>query len=291
MPRPGPTLALLLSAASVTLAQAPPVGQPPPVGGQPAPVAPPAVGQQPAPAVPAALMAQLQQWQQVMQGAKNFATECTKTVQDTVGKRETRYKGAIWCMKPNLARVRLEKLPAPGQQANPNEFEAYICDGRAVFAYDGVAKTVTVHPIQNQGVGDNLLLEFMAGTMTADQVVKRFAVAELPGKANDPNYLYLDVQPLSPKDTAEFDKLTLVLIRPALAPAQAYLPRTAQIIRKRGQEIETWDFPQPVQNAPNVAANAFQYVPPDKSWKVQQAQQPPAAPQGQGQPPRVIRQN
>jgi hypothetical protein len=28
MPRPGPTLALLLSAASVTLAQAPPVGQP-----------------------------------------------------------------------------------------------------------------------------------------------------------------------------------------------------------------------------------------------------------------------
>lgn len=280
MTRTGLT-AVALSLGSLAIAQVPQPGGPLP---------PPVVGQPAAPPVAPAVMAELEAWWKVMNGAKSFAAECTKTVEDKVNKRDSRFKGSIWCMKPTLARVSLSKIPPPGQQPNPNDIEAYICDGKAIYAYDTPSRTVKVHALQNPGVGDNLLLEFMSGTITPQQVAARFQVAELPGKVGDPSYLYLDIQPRLAKDQMEFERMTLVLVRPALAPAQAYLPRIAQIVRKKGQEVETWDFPSPVLNSPSVTPAAFQFVNPGPDWKVERVQPPPAAAPGQPGAPRVVRQ-
>ena len=234
------------------------------------------------------LWAHLQQWEGVMKGAGNFVSENgTKTVRDAGRKTEKVYDATIWCMKPNLARMRLDRKPPAGQPQAVGEFETYICNGKSVFQYEGVEKTVTEYPLgAGGGVGDNLLLEFMSGSITALQAAQRFAIDW--ARKDDPNYLILDLYPMRDGDKEEFEKLTLVLIKPGLAAPLnqlAYLPRMANIHKPNNQVIETWDFPVPLVNARQgtgapITAKDFDYIPPDKGWKtVKAAGKQPARPQ------------
>jgi TIGR03009 family protein len=195
------------------------------------------------------------------------------------------------CLKPNMARMRLEGKPAPGQKADPNDYVAYICTGQEVYEYDGNAKVVTVYKLNNGGVGDNLILEFMSGALKARDVVQRFDLKLLK---QDQNYAYLEIKPRLPRDQAEFESMILVLFQPNLPQAGhlAYLPRTV-VMRKRDQE-ETWDFPQPTVGAQGITKDHFKFVPVPKElgWKTQQAQQPSAAGAATGTPtgqPRIAR--
>lgn len=95
-------------------------------------------------------------------------------------------------------------------------------------------------------------------------------------KPGDPTYLYLELLPLRPKDQAEFDKMTLVLVKPGLpgAPAkQAYLPRMAQLVKPPGRGVETWDFPDVQANPAKkdgtpIGAADFEPLDPGPGWKV-----------------------
>ncbi len=260
-------------------------------------VAPIAVGQAP-PAAPAAqpqpqqqpmnpvLWQHLQAWEKVMGGASNFVSEKGSKTEFEQAKNFTKtFEATIWCLKPNLARMRLDRLPLANQKPDPSDFETYICDGKAVFQYEGLTRTVTQYPLgPGGGVGDNLLLEFMSGSITARQAAQRFSIEW--DKPNDPTYLYLILTPLLDKDKAEFETLTLVLVRPGLpgvAGAQAYLPRVARLVKPKAQVIETWDFPNPMVNAvgPNgapIGAGQFQFVQPGQGWKVVNAAAKPPAP-------------
>lgn len=319
MTRAGLTLAAVL-AASPVLAQAPPAA--PPAGGNPIPTSPPAAPGAPiattpmapggAPASPPAaaggaplptpgappaaplapeLVAHLAGWEKVMQGAPSFYCKgVTKVHRNRITKKEVTSVGEIMCLKPNMARMRLEAKPAPGQKADPNEYTAYICTGQEVYEYDGAAKVVTVYKLNNGGVGDNLLLEFMAGALKAADVARRFDLKLLK---QDQNYAYLEIKPRLPRDQAEFETMILVLFLPNLPGAEqmAYLPRTV-VMRKRDQE-ETWDFPQPAVGAQGITKDHFKFVPVPKElgWKTQQAQQPSAAgaPGTPTSQPRVVR--
>jgi TIGR03009 family protein len=241
----------------------------------------------PTPEVDPLIKAHLANWEQVMQGIQNFAIEkCTLERKNLIRKQQTVLEGTIWCMKPNLARLNLTRPAAAGQKADPNDFTAYICDGKSVFEYDGGAKQRTEYKLTNGGVGDNLLLEFISGALKADNVLQRFAVTQL--RAEDPNYVFLEIKPLLAKDKVEFDSMILVLYHPnGAGKAFAYLPRTVVIRKSGGQEEETWDFSKPpVMNSNFIKPEHFQAVPPPKDWKIQQAQQaPPPVPAGQpGQP-------
>ena len=303
MTRAGLTLAAVL-AASPLLAQAPPAA--PPAGGIPVPTSPPAAppgapiattppmapGGTPtapggahlptpgagapagAPLAPE-LMAHLAGWEKVMQGAGNFyCKDVTKVHENRITKTKRTSVGEIMCLKPNMARMRLEGKPVPGQKADPNDYIAYICTGQEVYEYDGNAKVVTVYKLNNGGVGDNLILEFMAGALKAADVARRFDLKLLK---QDSNYVYLEIKPRLPRDQAEFETMILVLFKPNLPQAGhlAYLPRTV-VMRKRDQE-ETWDFPQPTVGAQGIVKEHFKFVPAPKDWKTQQAQQPSAA--------------
>jgi TIGR03009 family protein len=312
MTRAGLTLAAVLAAAPA-LAQAPP----PPPGGPAAPAQPgqpggahlPVPGSgapagagpggvpQPAAAPPAdpALMAHLTAWERVMQAATNFYCKDVTLVRKNLAlKREAAYTGEIMCLKPNMARMRIEKKPAPDQRPDPNDYTAYICTGKEVYEYDGMAKVVTEYKLHNGGVGDNLLLEFMSGALKADDVVQRF---DLKLVKQDANYLYLEIKPRLPRDKTEFDAMILVLFQPNLPNLErlAYLPRTVVIRKGNGQEEETWGFPNPAVSVPGISVDHFKFVPVPKEhgWKMQQAQQPsaggaPGTPAGQ---PRVARPN
>ncbi len=273
-------------------------------------VAPVAVGQVPPPAAPPAAQPQPQQklmdpalwqhllgWEKVMQGATNFVSEKgTKTEFDARNQSTKTFDTKIWCLKPNMASMRLTRVPLAGQKQDPNEFETYICDGRSVFQYEGVIKTVTEHPLGPAGgIGDNLLLEFMSGSISARQAAQRFSIEWV--KPDDPTYLILELTPLLGNDQKEFEKMTLVLVKPGLAAPLnqlAYLPRLTKVVKPNAQAIETWDFPMPLLNAAKgdgqlIVPADFKYVPPGKDWKVAKAAARPAAMPATG--PRVARPN
>jgi TIGR03009 family protein len=260
-----------------------PVGQPAgnriPIPGADAPAGLPAGG---LPQVDPKLLAHLTAWEAVQRGANNFYAEVTRTRKDMLLKKERVATGSVMCQKPNLARMRLETKPTAGQKPNPNDYEAYICTGKDIFLYDGMTTTVTAYPLRGNGVGDNLLLEFMSGMLKVNEVFQRF---DLKFLQEDKHYIYLEITAKQPKDKAEFQTMILVLHRPDIPNKAnlAYLPRTVVMRKNNGQEEETWDFPSPLINV-KIDPSSFQYVQPPAGWKVQQAQAPatPGTPPGSG---------
>jgi TIGR03009 family protein len=258
-----------------------PAGERVPVPGTPVAHAPQA---QPA-AVDAALFSHLQAWERVMQGTTNFHTECTRTTKDLLDKRETQATGRIICLKPNLAWMRIDQKPAPGKQPDPNDYMVWICTGRAVYEYDGKVKQVTEVLLPNGGVGDNLLLTFMSGSLKTTDILQRFEMKLLK---EDANYVYLEIRPREARDRAEFETMTLVLFSPNVAgrPDLAYLPATVVMRKANGQVEEQWTFVEPRVNVMGIKPELFKFTQPPPDWKVQRSQAPAAAPAGQ---PRIAR--
>jgi len=285
MPRSGLALLAILAVAPVALAQVPlppgtPAGRIPVPGGEVPAVVPPVR------AVDPALKATLDGWEKVMKGSADFYTKCELKRTNLLLKKESVYEGTIMCMKPNLARLRLDKVPAPGGVKDPNDYTAYICTGQAVYEYDGNAKQVTEIKLRNGGIGDNILLEFMSGNLTADDAIRRFDIKELK---SDQHYVYLEIKPVAgSKEKADFEVMTLVLFQPTV-PGMGFLPRTVVIRKSNQQDQEVWNFPEPKVNLPpgQIKLAYFDPIPVNTlpmGWKVQQVPQQPAPPE-----PRVAR--
>ena len=257
----GFTLAALLIAATVGLAQ------PPAVPG--APVAPPA------PAADPKLDGHLAEWEKKMAGVVNLRTEIDLKRTDAVFKKDTNFAGVVLCMKPNFAVLRLDNTGDPTK----TDYEAYICDGKAVYAYNGVQKTITQIDLPKNQVGvDNLMLDFLAG-MKAKDVKARFDITLFK---TDEHYVYLDIQPLRPADQREFQHLRLALYGPGPATAKfAYLPAQVFML-KPGGDSELWKFRNPQVDLPGVGPAQFAFVP-VAGWTVQKA---PPAPMGGAVPPK-----
>jgi TIGR03009 family protein len=278
MRRAGPLLSALLLAAPA-VAQLP-AGERVPVPGTPVANQPQAQPAQTQPAqVDAALYSHLQGWEKVMQGTTNFHTECTLVKKSLLDKRETQAKGRIICLKPNLAWMRIDQTPAPGKQPNPSDYMTWICTGRAVYEYDANIRQVTEVLLPNGGVGDNLLLTFMSGSLKAADILQRFDMKLLK---EDANYVYLEVRPREARDKQEFETLTLVLYGPSIPgrPQLAYLPSMVVMRKANGQDVEQWTFDKPQANVDGIKPELFRfYQPPEKeNWKIQRAQAPAAAP-------------
>lgn len=274
MRRAGFALASILAAAPAVAQQPPqPPVPPPPVVAQP-----PSGQPQPAPVVDAATFAHLKGWEKAMAGMKTFAVKAGMTKKDLATARSEKFNGDIWCMAPNMTRLRLEKELPPNAPATGEEFTAFICNGTVVYHYDGAAKTVTVAKVGPQGAGNNLLLDIMSG-MTAENAVARFEIKALQPKDPKDPYIYLELKPRTREDKGEFSTMQLILIPPLPGEARAYLPRFVKVTTPDGQKVEEWDFPDPKVNPKGIEQKHFQGVKPPDGWKVQQVD-PPAAPGG-----------
>ncbi len=260
----GFTLAALLVGVTIAAGQ-----QPPPPPGPGGAVPPPAV-----PAPPAAdpkLDAHLYGWEKTMGSVINFRFELELKRTDLTFKQDKTYSGVVLCMKPNFAVLRLNY---DGDKTN-SDYEAFICNGKAVYEYNGLAKTVTEWklPEQNTGAGatDNLMLDFLSGIKVKDAKA-RFDLAFLK---EDANYVYLDVKPLHAKDRAEFQQLRMALYGPNTK--WPYFPAQVFMVKPNG-DTEQWKFKNPQTNIPNLAAKDFQYQE-VKGWTFQQGKPPiPAQP-------------
>jgi len=255
----GFTLAALLIAGTVGWAQ------PPAIPGAPV------VGQPPAPKADPKLDPHLAEWEKKMANVINLRTEVSLTKTEPVFKKTANYSGLVLCMKPNYAVLRLDNTGDPTK----TDYEAYICDGKAVYAYNGVAKTITAFKLPQAGAGvDNLMLDFLAG-MKAKDVKTRFDITLFK---TDDHYIYLDIKPLLGKDQREFKHLRLALYGPGQATAKfAYLPAQVYML-KPDDSTEVWKFSNPQVDLPGVEPKLFEYKKiEDKAWKFQEA---PPAPMG-----------
>jgi TIGR03009 family protein len=238
-----------------------------------------ALAQTPGPMAPEALTAHLAGWEKVMQGADNFyCKDVTKVHKNRITKRTTTETGEVLCLKPNMARLRLEK------KADPNDYIAYICTGRAVYEYDGAAKIVTEYGLAGGEGNDNLIFNFLArafvvenrvfdplsGILKADGAAGRF---EIKLARQDKNYIYLDLMPRLPRDKAAFQSITLVLYQPTHRK-QAYLPTHIRIVGVNGDQLDDWRFTDPAVNVKEIEPDTFEYAEPPVGWKAVRVSQP-----------------
>lgn len=233
-------------------------------------------------AIPPALQAHLTGWEKKAAAVTSYYADCEFTKKNTTTRKETAYTGTLMCMKPNLARMRIDN------KADKTDYQAYIADGRAVYQYDGREKTVSQYVIPPGGknnVGDNLLMEFMSGSMTADDVKTRF---DLKLEKEEDHYTHIRISPRLDRDKQEFETMLLVLYGPKLADrGWDYLPAVVVMSKNGGQEVEQWTFKEPKINHPGVKKEQFVAVMPDKKDGWQFKQVTPAAPPAKAAAPAV----
>ncbi len=227
------------------------------------------------------LDAHLAAWEKVMSGLVNIHVTITLKRSDPaatgVFKSEKEYKGELLCMKPNYARMRLVYT---GDRTG-QDYEAFICTGREIYAYSGLDRTITEwklpDPQQAGGSTDNLMIDFLAG-MKAENLKRRF---QLTLFNEDQYYIYLDVKPLLAKDKEEFKQLRMALYGPRTG-ALAYLPAQIYVV-KANDTIEQWTISNHKVNIPGIDPKRvfrFEDVP---GFTRRQAPQAPSA--GRLQPP------
>jgi TIGR03009 family protein len=260
-----------LALLAVAVAAAAGLGQPPM-----APMAPvtPAVP----PPLPAAVAAPDQKldsyldgWSQKMSGLESFRFDMDLVRKDPAAgifKGEKKYKGEILGMKPNLARLRL------AADGDDKDYEAFICNGKSVYAYNGLQRTITEHKLPDPktnptGSTDNLILDFMSGMKTKD-MKERFDIKLFQ---EDKYYIYIDIKPVAAKDKQDFVQLKLALYRPGPDTGDlAYLPVSVLLVRPNGEQ-EYWKLSKHLQNIKNLDRKVFEFenIP---GFRFQQADSP-----------------
>jgi TIGR03009 family protein len=277
--------AVLVAVGSVATAQGPGVQ---PAGRVPTPGAGQGVvttALQPPAAPDPQVVAHLKAWEAKMAGLQNLYTKCEVTREEAILKKKKTLTGEVVCMKPNFARMRIDST------IDPKDWEAYVCDGKVIYAFDGLGKVIKRYkiPAGNNGAGDNLLMEFMSGSLTADGALRRFDVKILAPNPPQPDYLFFEIKPRQVRDKQEFEVLKLVLFSPTIRKdlqQWAYLPRMVVMTKNNNEQIETWQFPEPRPDVPGYLPKHFQVDQlPGKDWKVVDGDAPAPA---TGQP-RVAR--
>jgi TIGR03009 family protein len=212
---------------------------------------------------------------------KNFRFELGLTRKDAVFQKPKEYTGVVLGMKPNYAIVRLDYTGDPKKE----DYEAFICNGKAVYAYSGLERAITEYPLPDPaknpgGATDNLMIDFLSG-MKATDAKQRF---ELKLYNEDQHYVYLDIKPILGKDKQEFQQLRLALYGPNTK--FAYLPAQVYMVKPNG-DTEMWKFTGPQTNLPGIDAKVFEYKP-VPGFELRRAQPQPPAPPGRPMQPPVL---
>jgi TIGR03009 family protein len=254
--------ALVLAALLVAVTAS---AQPPAVPGQP-PIPPPAP---PVAQADPKLDAHLAQWEKKMGGVSNFRTVINLTRTEDTFKKKTNFTGVVLCMKPNFAILRLDNANDPKKI----DYEAYQCDGKNLYVFDGPKKTVTrVKLQQNQGV-DNVMLDFLGGMKAAD-VKRRFDIKLFQ---EDANYVYMDIKPLQPADQREFKQIRMALYKDTPATTKwAYLPAQVFLLKPSG-DTEEWKFSETQIGIEGVKPELFAFTKAPAGFELKDA---PATPVG-----------
>ncbi|HSQ57951.1 MAG TPA: TIGR03009 domain-containing protein [Gemmata sp.] len=194
-------------------------------------------------------------WQKKMAELQNFRFVMSLKRVDAVFKKEKPYSGVVLCMKPNYAVLRMNN----DSDRTATDYEAYICDGKAIYEYNGIARTITHYKLPDSTTSaanatDNLMLDFLSG-MKVQDMKERFEIS-LYKEDEKGYYVYIDVKPKLAKDKAEFAQLRMALYGPNTK--WTYLPAQVYMVKPSG-DTEMWTFKDPQTNIPGLTAKDFGY--------------------------------
>ncbi len=198
------------------------------------------------------LDAHLAAWERTLAAVRSIRFDFTFTRRDPAAvlfPGESSYTGSLVAMRPNYLRIRL------ANSADSKDFEAFIGNGKSVYAYHGLQKTITELVPGNclyKGLSGHILLELLR-LMPAKELRSRFEVQLFK---EDANYLYLHLKPLLEKDRMDFTQLRVALVQTRLG-AFAYLPAQVYLVRPTG-ETEHWKFSNHKTNLPEISEKLFQ---------------------------------
>jgi TIGR03009 family protein len=238
------------------------------VPAQPAP--PPVTAAKP---VDPGVEAILTDWEKRVAELSNVRTEILLKRTDAAFKKETNYKGVVLWMKPNYAVMRLDNT----DDATKADYEAYICDGKSVYVYNGLTKTITEIKLPPEGLfhwlsASNNSMFALLTEPKAKEITERFDVTIFK---SDEHYVYLDIKPLRADDRKEFQHLRIALYNAKLEK-YAFLPAQVYVLRPNG-DSEAWKFINPQVDIPGVAPANFAFVP-VKGWSGGKLPPPPPLP-------------
>jgi len=233
-----------------------------------APVAPAAQPPAQPPANPR-LDAHLDAWGKQMGGLSNFHAKfkLKRTPSAAAAFQAPRdYTGSVLVAKPMFARLRLDST------TNKDDYEAFICNGKALFAYSGIDKQITEFPLNGgQAAGGGLMLDIVRG-MTAQQAKQRFQITLYK---EDADYVYLDIKPTNGADQQEFQHMRMALFGPNVkVPGTVpYMPASVWKQSPNG-DAELWEFNDLQPNVKGITAEHFDFQP-IQGWNVKKWQPPP----------------
>jgi TIGR03009 family protein len=236
----------------------------------PLPVAPP-----PHAATDPELVKHLAAWRAETAKRSNVRAVLDVTLTEVVLKRQKRYGGAVLWMRPNYLVMRLDNQ----DDQTRADYEAFVCDGEAVYEYDGLAKTVTerrlvpdatVGPLAPEGFFIECLRRWLARAANVGEHVAMKCLTGLDAEGDRDRYritlvragqnaIEFDIEPLFAEELGQFAKARLKLTGP-----DAKVPYCAVGVRvtRHSGDTEVWKFTELQSNIPGLAANHFQHQKP-----------------------------
>jgi TIGR03009 family protein len=272
MSKHGFAIVSLLAITAALLAQ-------PPMGGSPALPAPGSGGEGRATLRPALdpndrLDGLLMKWEQAMTGVESiYVKNCVRTDKDKKAGSKV-YEGEARYLKPNLAALRMIR------QDNSNIYELYVCTGPYLYEYRPEFKKLSIHELDQPKAGtfNNNFLQFLFGMTAADAKSRYDLKLAKDVSADNPHYIYLDIQPRFSDDKREFTRAQMVLF------ASSMLPRRLWFEHPNGNEV-LWDLPN---FDTSIKLKAADFRPPEtpKGWETIRV---PRVEPASGVQPRIVR--
>src|SRR5262249_34502457 len=106
-------------------------------------------------------------WEKQSRDLTGFHAELSVTHKDAVFGKERRYTGAVVGLTSGRARMRLNNLH------DKNDYEAVICDGRSVYLYSGLEKSVTEFRLSPPSQPDGLFARLARGMCPTEHFAVR----------------------------------------------------------------------------------------------------------------------
>lgn len=259
-------LIFLVGLASWSVAQTQPNTGNNPGGQKPAGV----IAVPPAPNVPPnpRLQQLLLQWEQKMKSVNALEAHVVRYEIDAVTKAQKEWKGKVKFLRPNRAFLHLDST------ADPTNYEEYVYTGAYLYEYLPRTKTLNIHELAvkpGQMMEDNFL-NFLFG-MKADEAMRRFQISLYK---EDPNYVYLFIDPKLAVDRQDFTKARLVLW------ANSYLPRQCEF-EDTNSNVVKWDIVR-CDPAARLTTADFQPREVPKDWTTKKVPRQQAIPTTGGSP-------
>jgi len=229
-----------------------------------------------------AAVAIVMKWTTESRAIKAFGSDIAFIRSIPLRNRTVEYSGRLISRKPDEIRLRLDNKTVVGQYCDPNDYAAYIWNGRTAAEYDGVSKTVTAMRVGSLPTSLDprkdfanwwirklcskpLAIRLACDSYTVFDLLEKYEVKKLK---EDANYVYLELKSRGTKDEESFETVQLVLHGPEVPkPIMPYSIRTIVITSRNRQDVSTWDFTNR-QLLDKVDSKYFEFVEPPEGWKL-----------------------